>query len=739
MKSSPVFKDLVFIGGGHSHALALRQWAMKPLPGVRITLISPQIMTPYSGMLPGLLAGHYHFEQTHIDLQKLALWADVRYIQDQAIDIDPVSNIIHLQNHPPVAFDVCSIDIGSTPNQTIPGAAAFTTPVKPINHFYHRWQQIQQHARQQQIRSIAVVGGGAGSVEVILAMAYKLDLSVGHPVSFHLLTSADKVLANYHPVVRKRVNRQLKQYGIHVHTGFKVNRVSKNTLHGSNQQSLHADEIIWCTQARGAEWLKSTALDCDDSGFIAIRPTLQSRSFDHVFAAGDIATLLDNPHPKAGVYAVRQAPVLFHNLRAQLLKQPLKHYRPQSDFLSLLALGEKTAAGSKFFFGFYGDWVWRWKDSIDRKFMAQFHQLPERQMPADLSVADTLIEPEEKDAQHQPEKRCHGCGGKIGAPLLQNAITAMDNQKGYAPKDAVAINSEGQVIYQSVDWIKSPVSDPWLFGRIVVNHALSDLYAMNIKPDSAQVILSLPYAGEKIQQRELSGLLQGISEQLKQQHCRLLGGHSAEAQEMSAGLTVNGLPQSPLFHKAGLQAGDKLVLSKPLGIGIILAAAMQNRVDGESYAQAIDIMLQSNQEAATLLAKLGVKACTDVTGFGLYGHLLEMCQASACRAHVFLDKLPLIASVKQLAEQKTHSSLFSQNVKMAGQAVRTADMIANPLLAVMFDPQTSGGLLAGIPQNHYPSQHDTFHQQFFTIGEVLPATKNPPDPLIEIIDSRSSC
>ncbi len=733
MKSAPIFKQLVFVGGGHSHALALRQWAMQPLPGVGISLISPQIMTPYSGMLPGLLAGHYQFEQTHIDLQKLALWAGIRYIRDSVIDIDPVNHIIHLQNHAPVEFDVCSVDIGSTPNQTIPGAAEFTTPVKPINRFYHRWQQIRQRARQGQIHSIAVVGGGAGSVEVILAMAYRLNLSASHPVSFHLVTAADRVLANYHPLVRKRVDRQLEKYAVQVHSRFKVSKVSEKTLYGNDNDAIDADEIIWCTQAAGADWLKSTPLDCDASGFIAIRPTLQSRSFDHVFAAGDIATLIDKPHPKAGVYAVRQAPVLFHNLRALLLKQPLKHYRPQSDFLSLLALGEKTAVGCKYFFGFHGDWVWRWKDSIDRKFMAQFQQLPELDMPADFSAPDSLIEPEDKSEPHQMDNRCRGCGGKIGAPLLQNVLSTVCGD--YAPKDAVQINTEGQAIYQSVDLISSPVSDPWLFGRIAVNHALSDLYAMNLKPDSAQVMLTLPYAGEKIQQRELKSLLQGVSEQLEQQQCRLLGGHSAEAREMSVGLAVNGLPQAPMFNKKGLQAGDKLVLSKPLGIGVILAAAMQNRVAGESYQQAIDIMLQSNQTAAMLLANLGVKACTDVTGFGLYGHLLEMCLASACRARIFLDKLPLIANVEQLAAQNIHSSLYRQNLKLASPpSVWPADIMKNPLFSILFDPQTSGGLLAGVAEKDYPPADDVFHQQFHTIGEVLADDKNPVKITLETTD-----
>lgn len=355
-----IFKDLVLVGGGHSHVLVLRQWAMNPLPGVRITLISPQTMTPYSGMLPGLIAGHYSFEQTHIDLVKLALWANIRFIQDKVIAIDVEAKTLTLANRPAIEFDIVSIDIGSTPNQQIEGTHEYSTPVKPISDFYTRWNLIQEQVKQHKIKSLAVVGGGAGSVEVIMACACKLQ-KTDASLQYHLITGAEDILPGYNRQVISQVKRQLKKYKITLHTSTRVTKLSQGLIYCQQGEPILSDEIIWCTQAAGASWLQASQLECGDAGFMKVRQTLQSLQYDDVFGAGDIVNMVANPRPKAGVYAVRQAPVLFHNLQAVLLNQKLINYKPQDGFLSLLALGEKKATGSKSLVSFSGDWVWRWK------------------------------------------------------------------------------------------------------------------------------------------------------------------------------------------------------------------------------------------------------------------------------------------------------------------------------------------------------------------------------------------
>ncbi len=737
MNHVPIFKDLILVGGGHSHALVLRQWAMNPLPGVRITLISPQAMTPYSGMLPGLIAGHYSFEQTHIDLVKLALWANIRFIQDKVTAIDVEAKTLILANRPAIEFDVVSIDIGSTPNQQIEGSAEFSTPVKPIGDFYARWNVIQEQVKQHKIKSLAVIGGGAGSVEVIMAIACKLQV-FDVSVQYHLVTGAEDILPGYNHQVIAQVKKQLKKYNITVHNSMRVTKLSKGMMHCQQGEPILSDEIIWCTQAAGATWLQHSQLECDDAGFMKVRQTLQSLHYDYVFGTGDIANMVAGPRPKAGVYAVRQAPILFANLQAVLLNQALVNYKPQDGFLSLLALGEKTATGAKSLFSFSGDWVWHWKDSIDRKFMDKFHQLPPLLMSSATTINPQLIDAQEQPEQHNPLKRCGGCGAKIGANVLQQVLNEVLGEGHYQPQDAVQITPNAEVVYQSVDALKTPMQDPWLFGQIAVSHALSDLYAMNLKPDSAQVLITLPYASQSIQKRQLKMLMQGIFMQLDALQCRFLGGHTSEASELSVGLVVNGIQrETPVFHKQGLMPGDKLVLSKPLGTGIILAAAMQGLCDGEVFNQALDVMLQANDLAAKLLSEFNVQACTDVTGFGLLGHLYELCQASACAATINLNAIPVLAGAEALAAQDIKSSIYTQNRQALAALSWDDEIVQTPRFNLLFDPQTSGGLLAGISATRYAALDESFHQQFYTIGEVI--AYNPAVSQIALVAGGFSC
>lgn len=718
--TAPIFQDLVFVGGGHTHALVLRKWAMNPLPGVRITLISPQAMTPYSGMLPGLIAGHYDFEQTHIDLVKLSLWAKIRFIQDTVTGIDIDKKSLTLAQRPSVAFDLVSIDIGSTPNKSIEGSAEYSTAVKPISEFYSAWQGIKHKAIEKQINSLAVVGGGAGGLEIIMSMADQLQPS--HPsLTYHLISRSPDILPSYNHKVIQSVKKQLEKYRIKVHSATRVHRISQGLIHCKGKENIQADAIILCTQAKGSEWLKASALKCDEAGFIKVRQTLQAIDCDHVFAVGDIAHMVSHPRPKAGVYAVRQAPILFQNLRALLLKEPLSEYIPQDGFLSLLALGEKKGTGSKSLFSFSGDWVWRWKDSIDRKFMDQFHHLPPLLMGTPmLSVNPQLIDTSETLNEHNPLKRCAGCGAKVGSNILEKVINDLQGEGHYQPQDAVRITDQAELVYQSVDAIKSPIQDPFLFGQLAVNHALSDLYAMNLKPESAQVLITLPYASQKVQKRELKMLMQGIFRQLKALDCRFLGGHTSEAAELSVGLVVNGLAQknAPLFCKSALKPGDSLVLSKPLGTGVIMAAAMQDQCRGSVFNSALASMLTANDQASRWLSTLEVSACTDVTGFGLLGHLYEMCRASHCAASINLEALPILPGAEALSALHIKSSLYTQN-QAALQSIQWPKAIEeNPRFALLFDPQTSGGLLAGIPSGVCEQLGEDFHQLFTTIGQV---------------------
>jgi selenide,water dikinase len=376
----PILRDIVLVGGGHSHVGVLRRFAMHALPGVRLNLICSDSQTPYSGMLPGYIAGHYGYDDVHIDLDRLCVFAGARLFRAEAIGIDRAAQRVLCRGRPPIAYDVLSINIGSTPQMhQVPGADEFALPVKPIRQFNTRWLALLERVRRHPGRvTMAVVGGGAGGVELTLSMQHRLRhelKALGRDpaeLSFHLFTASSEVLPTHHPGVRLRFARVLKERGVVLHVNAEVRQVSARGLACANGQSWAVDEVVWVTQAGGAPWLRNCGLALDAGGFIEVNEQLQSVSDAKIFAAGDIAAIVGRPLEKAGVFAVRMGRPLAENLRRSVLGQPLLAYRPQRQWLALISTGDRHAVASRGAIGFEGDWVWHWKDWIDRRFVNRF-------------------------------------------------------------------------------------------------------------------------------------------------------------------------------------------------------------------------------------------------------------------------------------------------------------------------------------------------------------------------------
>ncbi|WP_428242028.1 FAD-dependent oxidoreductase [Gynuella sp.] len=363
-------QKLILMGGGHTHALVLKHWMAHPIANVQITLISPLCHSPYSGMLPGLLAGHYTFSQTHIDLQRLASDANIEFVQQPVTAIDHLRQRIYLANGQQHHYDIASINVGSTPNPEIPGSQQHATPVKPIAEFLQHWQRLETDIRQHPNQHIAIIGGGAGSIEVALAMAHALKT---WDPQISLITRARDILSEYPHKARQLTNERLALYGITVLTNMGVDEIYADGLSSSGQKYPY-DHIFLCTQASAANWFRQSGLATNQHGFVTVNNYLQTTTAGNLFAAGDCAHFQPEPLPKAGVYAVREADILFHNLQATCQgTHALKPYQPQRDFLSLLAMGDRYAIGCKFGLTVSGQWVWRWKDHIDRRFMARFN------------------------------------------------------------------------------------------------------------------------------------------------------------------------------------------------------------------------------------------------------------------------------------------------------------------------------------------------------------------------------
>ncbi|MXY64956.1 MAG: selenide, water dikinase SelD, partial [Gammaproteobacteria bacterium] len=264
--------------------------------------------------------------------------------------------------------------------------------------------------------------------------------------------------------------------------------------------------------------------------------------------------------------------------------------------------------------------------------------------------------------------------------------------------DVAVIDCNGRPLAQSVDQVRSFVDDPWLFGRIATIHALSDLYAARSLPQSAMVIVTLPWGAESTMRRELSQLMRGVTVELSRAGCALSGGHTAEGLETSLGFVVNGYsPGAGESGANGPRAGDCLILTKPLGTGVILAAAMRARAAGPVLDMALESMLQSNARAAGIIGDLGTSAMTDVTGFGLAGHLLTLLRSSGLSCHLWPDAVPALPGAAALHREGIHSSLQGANVRMLRSGGNMEALDAIPGWELLTDPQTSGGLLAVIP------------------------------------------
>jgi len=482
---------------------------------------------------------------------------------------------------------------------------------------------------------------------------------------------------------------------VSLHPGFRVTEVSETGLESNDGDRLSLTKSIWCTGAKAADWLKDTGLALSDSGFIAVNEYLQSQSHKDVFAVGDCADMLFDPRPKAGVYAVRQAPFLVDNLRAHCAQaeKKLRPVRLQNDFLSLLSLGDTNAVGCRNGVTMTGRWVWKLKDRIDRAFMRKLNE-PGPKMPMAIQASDVM--------------HCAGCGSKLGPELVRDSLdqlpihqnASINAALGQAKDASTWSVTPGKLAVQSIDGFRTFTQDVRYFGRICVNHALSDLYAMGAQPVSAQVWVNLEHAHPRIQSRDYQLLMTSVAQALHEERVTLSGGHSTEGLETHLALAVNGeVSSEDVLEKDAVSVGDKLVLTKPLGTGLILAADMSAHAPAQAVDAAFASMLQSNRVAALLFNRYRPSAVTDVTGFSLIGHLLEMLGGSSYGAHLYTETIPVLDGALELSEAGHHSTLYP-SLFANSRYCEIDPAVENALIDILFDPQTSGGLLIAIGEVH---------------------------------------
>jgi selenide,water dikinase len=678
----PLTRDLVLIGGGHTHALVLRKWGMDPLPGARLTLIDPTPVTAYSGMLPGYVAGHYSRNELDIDLVRLARFAGARIVLGPATAIDPSRREVTVPGRPPIAYDVCSLDVGITSAMPdLPGFADHAVPAKPLGPFAERWGR---YLAADGPARVAVIGGGVAGVELAMAMAHALRAR-GRHADVSVLDRGE-ILEGIGAPARARLRKALQEQGVSVLEHAEISEVTAEGIVRADGTEIGADFIVGAAGARPHAFVAASGL-AHEHGFLSVSETLQS-SDGAVFAAGDCAHLSHAPRPKAGVYAVRAAPILHDNLRAMLSGGELRRYQPQSDYLKLISLGAKSAMGERFGLRFSGDWVWRWKNRIDQRFMERFRDLPamtRAPLPAEYAsgMEDAL----------GAKPLCGGCGAKVGQSTLSKALASLPDPRRTditpLPGDDAALLTIGttrQVL--TTDHLRAVTLDPVLMTRIAAHHALGDILAMGAGPQAATLNLVLPRGSETVMGRMLTEIVTTASEVLTDLGAEIVGGHSSLGDEMTIGFSLTGLlPRDPITLSGG-RAGDRLILTKPIGSGTILAAEMQSDAPGAIVEACWTAMCHEQATAARLLSD--ARAMTDVTGFGLLGHASNIARSSGCGVALRLDAIPVMAGAEELAAKGHRSSLYPANREVA------PDLPETPRHALLFDPQTAGGLLAAL-------------------------------------------
>lgn len=689
--------EIVLLGVGHTNAHVLRMWKMQPIREAQLTCISNFSVASYSGMLPGVLAGHYPVERMEIDLVRLCASAGARLIVAEVTGLDHVQRQVLLKDRPAVPFDVLSIGIGSIPTED--GVVALGDSVlriKPMQTFIARLEarllQLRAARGTQPVR-IAVVGGGAGGVEIALCLQPRLKQLLGDsPTQISLINGHDGVVGGSTDRTEKLARKTLEQGDVQLQLGHRVQSVRSGLVTLTDGREIACDLVLWATSATAPPLLGQLDMETDEKGFLRTRPTLQTITSERVFAVGDSGTIAGSDTPKAGVYAVRQGPILWRNIHRTIEDKPLLDYEPQKGFLKLFNTGDGRAISEYKGLSFHSKLAWWLKDAIDGRFMDKYQDYEMMPMTLDVDPADQLA-----------QMRCAGCGGKVGGSVLSRVLARLDVPASEHvllgldhPDDAAIVQPPGgRPITLTVDFFAAPLDDPFIVGRLAALNAASDVFALGGQALAALAVATIPVGKPRQQEQLLYELLAGGLYEFRKMGATLVGGHTIEGPQLTIGYTVvadQGTPRT----KAGLRVGDQLILTKPLGTGILLAAQMQAKCQAPWMERLVESMLLSNQQAATLVDDFDIDGLTDVTGFGLGGHLLEMLTASNTACQVDAAKLPLLPGTEALFEQEIESTLAPAN-RAAESEIKVSETVrASAQYAALFDPQTCGGLLLGV-------------------------------------------
>ena len=573
----PINNDLVLIGGGHSHIMLIMELSKKPIRGNRITLISNEIDTPYSGMIPGFIEGIYNWRETHIDLYKLCFKLDIRFIHSEVLEISAINKEIILKNRSKIKFDVLSINTGiQSNNKTIKGAFKYCVPVKPISKLSNNFlTEIEKN------NNIAFIGGGPASVELALGLQKRFKNNKSN-LKISIITGKNGLLSSFPPKTKKVAKQTLQNSQINVIEKVEVIEVQKDKLILSNKTKLKIDKSILSTNAMPPEWIKKSDLFLNSNNFIIVNDKFQT-NYNYVFAAGDIVDFNNQNLGKSGVFAVKSGKPLAKSIRKFIQKEVAVPYKFNKSYLSIIGLANGLAIATKYNFTFTSRFCFLLKKFIDQKFVKKFNNLNQDNSYTFINlfkIFNFITQKYHKNISAHP-MQCRGCAAKVDFNALK---TTLPKKIITTSEDAINVNNYPN-LYQSVDMISSIVSDPYLLGKIAANHAISDIIAVNSKLISALMILQLPFSNSEINSRDLEQVTSGAREVFKLANCSISGGHTMIGKDKDPviGFSVLGEKKNEINNKirSKLKVNDILILTEKIGSGIIFAGINNDIIDNK--------------------------------------------------------------------------------------------------------------------------------------------------------------
>jgi len=370
-------KRLVLLGGGHAHVEVLRDLAAAPEPGLEVTLVTPSQRLIYTGMVPGVIAGHYTLPDCTIDLAQLARRANAELLLTTASLVSPDAGKVACADGTVLPYDVLSLDVGSHPAiGDAKGVERHAILLRPLERALVGWNGVFARAAAGEVNSVTVVGGGAGGIELALAMRHRFDVALNDREVPHVRLISDAAGVGIAPGAARRLIQRMRRSRVASHVGQPVAEVGEGFVRLEGGIEFATDAVFWATGAAAHGWMRDSGLAVDKRGFLLTNLHMQSVRYANIFGVGDCATVEGREVPKSGVFAVRAAPVLASNLRAALNGRPLTAHVPNPRYLALISTGRKHAVGTWGPLAWQGRWAWHWKDHIDRKYMRKYREDP---------------------------------------------------------------------------------------------------------------------------------------------------------------------------------------------------------------------------------------------------------------------------------------------------------------------------------------------------------------------------